>query len=124
LIRFLAIVLAVAIGVAGLVLISVRLGWIEAAPSYYVRSLLILAAFTAVIYRYLDRLKQPGLFVQIYLLSMAVKLIAYGVYVVLMIVDDKPGANKNVLFFLILYVVFTTLEVAFLHRKIAGNRPR
>ena len=123
-IRFVAVVLAVAISVALLVLVSVSMGWIDAAPSYYLQSLIILAAFTVVIYRYLDRLKSPEIFVQIYLLSMGVKLLAYGVYVVLMIMDDKPGANDNVVFFLILYVIFTALEVVFLYRKIAGNRPR
>jgi hypothetical protein len=124
LIRFLIAVLAVALCAALTMFLAVRLGWVASAPSWYPQSVIILGAFTLVIYRYLDRLNKPGLFVQIYLLSMAVKLLAYGVYVALMILDDKSGANKNVLFFLILYVVFTGLEVAFLHRKIAGNRHR
>jgi hypothetical protein len=124
LIRFVAVVLAVAISVAFLVMLSVRLDWIAAAPSYYLQSLILLSTFTLVIYRYLDRLKSPEMFVQIYLLSMAVKLLGYGAYVVMMIVGDKAGANKNVLFFLVLYLIFTALEVIFLYRKIAGNRPR
>lgn len=106
----------------GFVTLMARLAWIDAVPSFCVQSTLTLAIFTIVIYRYLDRLNDAALFIQIYLLSMAVKLIAYGVYVVLMILEDKPGANGNVLFFLLLYVMFTTLEVAFLHRKIAGKR--
>lgn len=116
--------MAVVLCVTVLVQVAVRLSWIQAAPSYYVQSLLILAIFTVVIYRYLDRVSQPGMFVQIYLLSMVVKLLAYGVYVVLMILDDRTGANQNVLFFLVLYVVFTALEVLFLHRRISGNPPR
>lgn len=123
-IRFAGAVTAVALCSALLVVLSVRFGWIAGAPSYYVQSTAILAIFTLLIYRYLYRLEKPELFIQIYLLSMTVKLIAYGVYVVLMIIDDKAGANKNVLFFLVLYVIFTALEVGFLHRKIAGNRPR
>jgi hypothetical protein len=116
--------MAFAISIAVLMLMSLRFGWIDAMPSYYLQSLIILSIFTIVIYRYLDRLKSPEIFVQIYLLSMAVKLLAYGAYVVLMIMEDKPGANKNVLFFLVLYVIFTALEVVFLYRKITGNRPR
>ena len=116
--------LAVAFGSVVFVLLCEKQGWIEAAPSYSFQTAAILAVFTIVIYRYLYRLEKPEVFIQIYLLSMTVKLIANGVYVVLMIVDDKPGANMNVLFFLVLYVVFTALEVGFLHRKIAGNRPR
>ncbi|MEJ1239134.1 hypothetical protein WBG78_13445 [Chryseolinea sp. T2] len=122
-IRFVGIVMAVAVGCILVVMLSENQGWIEAAPSYSMQTAAILAVFTIVIYRYLDKIEKPELFIQIYLLSMTIKLIAYGVYVVLMIVDDKPGANSNVLFFLILYVVFTALEVGFLHRKIAGNRP-
>jgi hypothetical protein len=124
LIRFFVAVLAVALFAALTTFLAVRFDWIESAPSWYPQSLIILSAFTLVIYRYLDRLNKPGLFVQIYLLSMAVKLLGYGAYVALMILGDKPGANKNVLFFLVLYVIFTALEVAFLHRKIAGNRHR
>ncbi|MGC3945893.1 MAG: hypothetical protein QM762_15445 [Chryseolinea sp.] len=122
-IRFAGIVLAVALGSVLLIMLSAQLGWIETAPSYSIQTALVLAVFTLVIYRYLYRLEKPETFILIYLLSMTVKLIAYGIYVVLMIIDDKPGANANVLFFLILYVVFTALEVAFLHRKIVGNRP-
>jgi hypothetical protein len=124
LIRFAGTVIAVVFGSLLLVMLFVRVGWIDAGPSYAIETSLVLAVFTVVIYRYLFRLEKPETFVMMYLLSMTVKLIAYGVYVVVMIVDDKPGANANVLFFLILYVILTALEVGFLHRKIAGNRPR
>jgi hypothetical protein len=124
LIRFVAVILAVALCVVALLLLSSSFGWIAILPSYYIQSALLLTIFTIVIYRYLDRVNKPAMFVQLYLLSMAIKLLGYGAYVTLMIVDDKAGANRNVLFFLVLYVVFTALEVGFLHRKIAGNRPR
>lgn len=122
-IRFVAVVAVVSAAAFGLVTLMARLGWIDAVPTFSVQSTLTLAIFTVVIYRYLARLNDAAIFVQIYLLSMAIKLIAYGVYVVLMILEDKAGANANVLFFLLLYVVFTALEVTFLHRKTAGKRP-
>lgn len=123
-IRFAATIIAVAVCSVFFVVMATRLGWIDAVPSYYRQTAIVLAVFTLVIYRYLYRLDKPETFVQMYLLSMTVKLIGYGAYVILMIIDDKPGANKNVLFFLVLYVVFTALEVAFLYRKIAGKRLR
>lgn len=123
-IRFVAVVLTVGVCIVALVLLSATLGWIVAIPSYYIQSTLLLVISTIVIYRYLDRVNRPAMFVQIYLLSMVIKLLAYGTYVALMIAADKAGANGNVFFFLILYVLFTALEVAFLHRKIAGNHPR
>jgi drug/metabolite transporter (DMT)-like permease len=124
LIRFAAVLLGIALGVASLMILAVKLAWLEYLPSYFAQSLAVLTIFTLVIYRYLDRVNDPGTFVQLYLLSMAVKLLAYGAYVVLMIDDDKAGANRNAIFFLILYVVFTAVEVAFLHHKISGKRPQ
>lgn len=55
---------------------------------------------------------------------MAVKLVAYGAYNLLMILKDKSGAAENVVFFMILYLVFTTLEIVFLYRKITGSEGR
>lgn len=59
------------------------------------------------------------MFVTLYLLSMAVKLLAYGAYVVVMIIYDNEGATENVVFFMAAYALFTGLEVAFLYRKIS-----
>ncbi len=123
-IRFTAVLLCVALTVVGIGIFSVREGWIAGLPSFFYESIAVLSIFTLVMYRYLDRIADPGMFVQMYLLSMAVKLLAYGAYVVLMFIDDQSGANKNALFFLFLYVIFTAMEVLFLYRKIAGNRPR
>ena len=115
--------LAVTLCCVAFVLMSVAFEWIEIVPSYYVQSAILLALCTIIIYRYLERVQSPSTFVQIYLLSMAVKLLAYGAYVAFMVMGDKPGANRNVLFFLVLYVALTTVEVLFLRRKIARNRP-
>ena len=123
-IRFVAVALILAVCVVALVVLAASFKWIAAVPSFYIQSSLLVTIFTIVIYRYLERVNKPALFVQIYLFSMVIKLLAYGAYAVFMIVEDKNGANANVLFFLVLYGLFTALEVAFLHRKIARNRPR
>ena len=73
------------------------------------------------IFVYLYKVNKPDFFVQLYLLTMAVKLVAYGAYNLLMILKDKSGAAENVVFFMILYLVFTTLEIVFLYRKITGS---
>ena len=49
---------------------------------------------------------------------MAVKLLAYGAYMLGMILQDKAGAAANVVFFMVVYFVFTALEIGFLYRKI------
>ena len=102
-------------------LVALRLSWIVSLPSFFYQTLILLVSTTLVIYRYLIRIKQPEFFVQLYLLTIAVKLLAYGGYVTWMIIDDKPGAISNVAVFLILYVVFTILEIVFLYRKISGQ---
>lgn len=99
-----------------------RFAWIGSLPSYFYQTLIFLIVTTIVIYRYLKRAEKPEFFVQLYLLTMAVKLLAYGAYNIVMIMDDKSGANKNVLFFMLLYVVFTALEIAFLYHKISGKK--
>ena len=57
-------------------------------------------------------------FVQLYLLTMVVKLLAYCAYNVVIILQDRENAGINVGFFLITYLLFTTLELAFLYRRI------
>lgn len=120
-IRFAGIVLATAVSIAACTMLASRYRWITGMPTYFFESLAILTIFTLVIYRYLDRVSNPGVFIQLYLLSMVIKLLAYGTYVVVMIIGDHAGANRNVAFFMVMYFVFTALEVAFLYRKIAGN---
>ena len=80
-----------------------------------------MAFVTTVIFVYLYRLAKPSVFVQLYLFSMAVKLLACFAYTLLMIREDKSGAVVNVLYFLIVYLLFTALEIAFLYRRISHS---
>ncbi len=75
---------------------------------------------TLVIYYKLIRVK-GGTFVQLYLLSMAVKIVAYASFNFIMVLIDKPGANANVVFFLFAYSIFTLIEIAFLYRRFAAS---
>jgi hypothetical protein len=102
-------------------LMAVSLSWVVSIPSFFYQTLILLVTTTLVIYRYLIRIRQPDFFVQLYLLTIAVKLLTYGGYVTWMIMDDKPGAISNVAVFLALYVAFTIVEIAFLYRKISGQ---
>jgi len=113
LIRFLITLVVCACVIAGC---SFLLAQIQ--PSFFYQTLIFLVFSTAVIYQYLYKIDKPDFFVQLYLLTMAVKLLAYGVYNVFVILEDKPGAVANVVFFMIVYFIFTALEIAFLYRKI------
>jgi hypothetical protein len=124
LIRFAAAALAVAVVVVLALHASVHLGWLDALPSFTYQTAIFLVFTTIVIYVYLYKVNKPDFFVQLYLLTMAVKLLGYGAYAVFMILEDQHGAGKNVVFFLLLYVVMTALEISFLYRKIAGQNPQ
>jgi hypothetical protein len=99
------------------------LEWIARKPSFVRETTWLVAFATSVIFFILYRWSKPKLFVQLYLLSMVVKLIACFSYTVLMILQDRQGAVPNVIYFLAIYVLYTTLEIAFLYSKIS-NSPR
>jgi hypothetical protein len=93
-------------------------------PSFLFPTLILLVFSTAVIYRYLYHLKKPEFFIQLYLLLMVVKIIAYLGYNVLMVLKDRQGAAVNVIFFMVGYFIFTTVEIFFLYRHVnTGSRP-
>lgn len=96
-------------------------GWIPEMPSFLFESTWIVAFVTSVIFVYLFRIAKPSLFVQFYLLSMAVKLLACFAYSLWMILEDPAGSQGSVLYFLGVYVLFTSLEVACLYRKISRS---
>jgi hypothetical protein len=56
-------------------------------------------------------------FMMVYLLTIVLKLLVSLIYAVVIMLLDKPGAVPNVLFFLLLYIVFTILEVIHLFRS-------
>jgi hypothetical protein len=113
------VLLVAAFVVAGLTILANHLSWIPALPSFFYQTILFLLFGTFMIFRYLYRVEKPDLFVRLYLLTMVLKFIAYGAFIFLVILEDRDGAPANVVFFLLLYLLFTALEIAFLHRKIS-----
>jgi hypothetical protein len=92
-----------------------------ATPSHAYPILLFLFITTSALFYYLLRSKinHPGTFVQFYLLTIAVKLIAYAGFLIFVILKNKDGAAANVVFFMIVYFLFTMTEVAFLYRRVS-----
>ena len=119
-IRFIIVLLISGFVVAGLTEVAVTLRWIDELPSFFYQTLIFLVFATTTIFVYLYKTNRPDYFVQLYLFMMALKFLAYGAYNLFMILEDKAGAPLNVVFFVILYFVFTGLEIAFLYRKISG----
>ena len=123
-IRFVVVLLVAAIVICGLTIAARNLSWIDALPSFFYQTILFLLFATSVVFRYLYRIEKPDFFVRLYLLTLALKIVAYGAYNLIVILEDRKGAAQNVAFFMIVYVLFTALEVVFLYRKISrSERP-
>ena len=121
-IKFCLVLLVAAMVMAGVTFLALNLSWIDALPSFFYQILLFLIFATVVVFRYLYRVDKPDFFVQLYLLTIVVKFIAYVVFNLVVILQDRAGAAKNVAFFLINYLLFTALEVVFLYRKISHSK--
>ena len=121
-IRFFVVLLVAAIVVAGLTMLAHHLLWIQSLPSFFYQTIVFLLFSTFVIFRYLYRIEKPDLFVRLYLLTMVLKFLAFGAYNLLVILKDRRGGAANAIFFLLLYLLFTVLEIVFLYRKISRSK--
>ena len=108
---------------ATMVILTLGVGiWVlEVLPSYFYQTLALLTVGTVGIYFYLVEVKneRPAHFTQLYILTLFVKILAYGAYVLIVVWDDPKGANLNALFFMIVYFIFTAVEVYFLYKKVS-----
>lgn len=116
-IRFFIALLLTGLVSAGATFLLIETGTIPHWPSFAMESLILLILSMGIIFRYLYKISQPELFVSLYLLTMVVKLIAYGAYCYFMIASDQSGSAQNLVFFLVNYLVFTALEIVFLYKK-------
>ena len=96
-------------------------GYVSRIPSFLHESTWLVATLTSIIFVYLYRMGKPALFVQFYLLSLVVKLIACLTYTLVIILKSRSGAVANVVYLLAVYFLYTALEIAFLYRKISRS---
>ena len=97
---------------------AIKMEMISGLPSFFYQTLMLVVFGTSLIFVYLYRSDKSSFFVQLYLLTTLIKILAYGAYSFVMILEDRVGAVQNVIWFFMLYAVFTGLEIFFLHRKI------
>lgn len=114
--KFLAVVLGVSGFVLGLALLARQYHWVTC-PTYFYEILAFTSLTTLILFSFLHRVKQPGMFIQLYLLSMVVKLLGSGIFIFIVALKDKAGAASNAGFFLFSYILYTALEVGFLYRQ-------
>jgi hypothetical protein len=110
----------VTVGVMAIIVGGVYFG-MPVKPTFYTETTIFLLLTTVIIFRYLYSQKNPQLFTQLYLATMAFKLLVYGGFVLTIVLIDTHGAVPNVIYFLCVYTVLTGLEVGFLYHRISGR---
>ena len=121
-IRFFVVLILSAFAIWGLSWLAHELAWVAQMPSFLYQTLIFVTFGTGLMFRYLYRINKPDTFVQLYLLMMVVKILAFGAYAFFIVLEDRAGATYNIVFFLICYFIFTALEVAFLFQKTKGDQ--
>lgn len=102
-----------------LILLSILVSWLVrqyAAPSFMFQIVTILAAATFLTYFFMLRTPAED-FVKNYLLTIVIKLLAGGLFIGAIIFADIEGAEPNAITFMVVYLLFTGLEVSFLFGK-------
>jgi hypothetical protein len=92
--------------------------WFASSPSYPTEIISFLGVSMATIFYFLNRRLGSPSFVQAYLISITVKMLAYGVFILIIILMDRMGAIPNVILFMVSYLLFTVVEVGFLFRAV------
>jgi hypothetical protein len=108
------------LALTALLILTLGLWRMDPLPAFFYQTLTFLFLATAGLYRFLLKTKneRPDFFVILYLATLVMKLLAYGVYLFI-IIRSMPGeAARDVVFFMGVYSIFTTLEIAFLYRKV------
>ena len=89
-------------------------------PSFLFPTSFFLLFTTVITYRYLQRAIHPDDFVRLYLGMVVLKLLMGLGYAVVMVTQDQEHAPANVLYFLVVYLILTGVEVGFLYRDKNG----
>lgn len=114
-VRYLIIMLAVlAVLMATVWVGSVQTWWIL--PAMWIQVLVFLFIATLIVGFNLVRIRknQPQVFVQFYLLSISVKMIAGLAFIFFLVWDNPAEAAPIVALFMVAYILFTFVEVAYL----------
>ncbi len=122
-VRFAALTILLALATFGSIETGVALEWFHR-PSYEREILIFLTVAHLVLYSVISRQinQRPEAFVKVYLGTMVLRILFFGIFVFTIIRLDPEASRQNALFFLISYFLFTGLEVAALYININGQK--
>jgi hypothetical protein len=115
--RFLIACLILTLIFTGLWFGLVNSGLVQYSGSLFWKIQIFVVVSTSLLFIYLYKARREH-FVQLYLLTMIVKLLAYAGFAVFIILEDQTNVGVNIGLFLTYYVVYTLLELVFLFPKI------
>jgi hypothetical protein len=87
-------------------------------PTYGLEIIVISVITTASIYMVLARTGNPRLFVNLYLLTIVMKLIFFSALLLMMRFIAPQSLTPNAVLILVAYILFTALEVGVLFAKV------
>jgi len=89
--------------------------WISTAPSIVLN--VFLSGLTLLVYRIVSGIADNRRFTQVYLATIVIKIIAACSFGGVLIFLDRSNAKPGVILLLVLYFVYTAIEVSFLVRS-------
>jgi len=117
--RFTLILLGVALVIQW---VTAHSGLIAPPPSASLAVVVFMYGLTVLVFRIVSGISDRQRFTQVYLITVVIKILATCGMVVTLILLDKSNARANVVFLLILYALFTAIEVGFLVLAARANR--
>ena len=118
--RFLLFVFVLAVLIVLIKEAGVAQGWFTAPEMFYITLGFVMFG-TALIYAYLVKIPAAQ-FTPFYLLLTVVKLIAFLAYIAVVVIKLNSTVYSDVGFFLLDYLSFTALEIAFLYRHVKSQK--
>jgi len=107
--RFTATLLAIALVAQCIALFG---GWVSTVPAVIVNVFMV--GLTLLVYRIVSGIADARRFTQVYLATIVIKILATCSFAVVLIILDRTHSRPNAILLLVLYIVFTVIEVGFL----------
>lgn len=117
--KFIIAIFIISLGFIFLPYLAVEQGWIISVPSFAVEIIFTVGVITMAVFYFLQKIQKsnPQGFVQLYLLSIAIKMLVGCVLILIIIFMDRAGAMANALLFIVSYFVLTSIEIFFLLKE-------
>jgi len=95
-------------------LVAIYSGWMSGPTMFSLIMNVFMLGLTALVFRIVSAINDRQRFTQVYLATIVIKILAVCSFAAVLIVLDRDHARSNIVFLLVLYAVYTAIEVTFL----------